>query len=71
VVETISPSTVGRWLRADAIRPWRCRSWILPRDPDFAAKAARALDLYDRLWNGRPLEPDEYVLSADEGLRSW
>lgn len=66
VVGSISPSTVGRWLRADAIRPWRFRSWIFPRDPDFAAKAARVLDLYDRLWDGRPLGGDEYVLSADE-----
>jgi transposase len=66
VVETISPSTVGRWLRADAIRPWRHRSWIFPRDPDFAGKAARGLDLYDRTWNGQPLGADEYVLSADE-----
>jgi transposase len=66
VVETISPSTVGRWLRADAIRPWRYRSWIFPRDPDFAAKAGRVLDLYDRLWAGQPLGEDEYVISADE-----
>jgi transposase len=66
VVEAISPSTVGRWLRADAIRPWRYRSWIFPRDPDFAVKAARVLDLYDRLWAGQPLGDDEYVLSADE-----
>jgi transposase len=66
VVGSISPSTVGRWLRADAIRPWRFRSWIFPRDPDFAAKAARALDLYDRLWDGGPLGTDEFVLSADE-----
>jgi transposase len=66
VVEAISPSTVGRWLRADAIRPWRHQSWIFSRDPDFASKAARVLDLYDRLWNGRPLGADDYVLSADE-----
>ena len=66
VVGSISPSTVGRWLRADAIRPWRFRSWIFPRDPDFAVKAARVLDLYDRLRHGQPLGPDEYVLSADE-----
>ncbi len=66
VIETISPSTVGRWLRADAIRPWRHRSWIFPRDPDFAAKAARVLDLYDRIWQGQSLGEDEYVLSADE-----
>jgi len=66
VVDSISPSTVGRWLRADAIRPWQYRSWIFPRDPDFAAKAGRVLDLYDRVWEGRPLGEDEYVLSADE-----
>ncbi len=66
VVDAISPSTVGRWLRADAIRPWRFRSWIFPRDPHFAAKAARVLDLYDRLWAGQPLGADEYVISADE-----
>jgi transposase len=66
VVQTISPSTVGRWLRADAIRPWRHRSWIFPRDPDFAGKAGRVLDLYDRRWGGQPLGADEYVLSADE-----
>ncbi len=66
VVESISASTVGRWLRADAIRPWRVRSWIFPRDPDFAVKAGRALDLYDRTWQGQPLGADEYLLSADE-----
>jgi transposase len=66
IVDAISPSTVGRWLRADAIRPWRFRSWIFPRDPAFADKAGRVLDLYDRLWDGQPLAADEYVLSADE-----
>jgi transposase len=66
VVDSVSPSTVGRWLRADAIRPWRHRSWIFPRDPDFAGKAGPVLDLYDRTWKGRPLGEDEYVISADE-----
>ena len=66
VVNSISPSTVGRWLAADAIRPWRYRSWIFPRDPNFAGKAGRALDLYDRIWDGQPLGADEYVLCADE-----
>jgi transposase len=66
VVESISPSTVGRWLRADAIRPWRVRSWIFPRDPQFAVKAGGVLDLYDRLWEGQSLGADEYVISADE-----
>src|SRR3954466_8997794 len=66
LVEAISPSTVARWLAADAIRPWRHRSWIFPRDPDFAVKAARVLDLYARIWAGQPLNSDEYVLCADE-----
>lgn len=66
ITDTLSGSTVRRWLAADAIKPWRHRSWIFPRDPDFADKAARVLDLYDRLWNGRRLRPDEYVISADE-----
>ena len=46
--QSISASTVRRWLAADAIKPWQHRSWIFPRDPDFAAKAARVLDLYAR-----------------------
>lgn len=38
----------------------------LPRDPDFAAKAGRVLDLYARTWQGEPLRADDYVISADE-----
>lgn len=66
LVATISDSTVWRWLHADAIRPWQHRCWIFPRDPDFAIKAGRILDLYDRVWSGRRLRADEFVLSADE-----
>ena len=36
------------------------------RDPDFAPKAGRALDLYQRRFEGHRLRPDEYVISADE-----
>jgi len=38
----------------------------LPRAPDFAAKAGVVLDLYERRFAGRPLEPGEFVVSADE-----
>ncbi len=38
-----------------AIKPWEHRLWIFPRDPDFAAKAARVLDLYERVWEGAAL----------------
>ncbi len=61
-MESVSSSTVRRWLAADAIKPWQYRSWIFPRDPDFATKAARVLDLYERIWEGRPLGPDDYVI---------
>jgi transposase len=66
VVTSVSASTVRRWLAADAIKPWQHRSWIFPRDPDFAFKAGRVLDLYARTFNGADLGADEYVLSADE-----
>jgi hypothetical protein len=62
----VSVSTVGQWLAADAIRPWRYRSWIFPRDPAFAAKAAVVLDLYQRIFDGQPLGEGEFVISADE-----
>lgn len=66
LVAQISETTLWRWLSQDALCPWRHRSWIFPRDPAFATKAGRILDLYARLWEGEPLRPDEYVLSADE-----
>lgn len=66
VVGAISAATVWRILDRDAIRPWFHRSWIFPRDPDFAAKAAVVLDLYARVFDGAPLGPDEFVVCADE-----
>jgi len=66
LVGAISDTTIWRWLSEDAIKPWTHRSWIFPRDPDFERKAARVLDLYAGEWEGRPLESDEFVISADE-----
>ncbi len=66
LVATLSDSTVWRWLNADAIRPWQHRCWIFPRDAQFAIKAGRILDLYQRLWQGKALRDDEFVLSTDE-----
>jgi hypothetical protein len=66
LVATISDSTVWRWLNADAIRPWQHRCWIFPRDAQFAIKAGRILDLYQRRWQGKLLRDDEFVLSTDE-----
>jgi hypothetical protein len=39
---------------------------ISVRDPDFATKATRVLDLYQGSWEGQLLDADEYVISADE-----
>ena len=65
-VTDASASTIWRWLHDDAIKPWQTRSWIFPRDSDFAFKAGRALDLYGRVFEGKRLRPDEYVICADE-----
>jgi transposase len=62
----VSPSTVRRWLEADALKPWQHRSWISIRDPDFPVKAARVLDLYAGVWDGQPLGPNDFVICADE-----
>jgi transposase len=62
----VSASTIRRWLAGDALKPWQHRSWISVRDPQFATKAARVLDLYAGIWDGRPLGPGDYVICADE-----
>jgi hypothetical protein len=66
LVAEISGATLWRWLSSDALRPWQHRSWIFPRDPDFVAKAAPILDLYERIWRGKRLGPDDFVMSFDE-----
>ena len=66
ITPAISASTVRRILAADTLKPWQYRSWLFIRDPDFAAKATRVLDLYARVWDGRPLGEQEYVISSDE-----
>ena len=59
------PRCAAGW-PSDALKPWQHRSWIFPRDPDFAAKAARVLDLYAGIWDGEPLGDNEFVVCADE-----
>jgi transposase len=61
-----SASTIRRWLAGDALKPWQHRSWISVRDPEFAVKAARVLDLYAGIWDGEPLGSNDYVICADE-----
>jgi transposase len=61
-----SASTIGRWLATDALKPWQHRSWISVRDPAFADRATRVLDLYAGIWDGEPLRQGDYVICADE-----
>lgn len=64
--KSISRSTVWRILHEDAIKPWRYKYWIFPRDPQFLEKAGPILDLYAGHWQGKPLRNRDYILSADE-----
>ena len=66
IVPSVSDSSVWRWLHEDAIRPWFHRSWIYPRDPKFIEKAGKVLDLYAKHWESEPLQPNDYVICADE-----
>ena len=66
ICEQISGVTVWRWLSEDAIKPWQHRSWIFPRDPDFARKAGPILDLYQGRFEGELLHPGDYVVCCDE-----
>lgn len=66
LVAEISGATLWRWLSRDALRPWRFRSWIFPRDPAFVEKAGRILDLYEGVWEGVPLRVTDCVVCADE-----
>ncbi len=66
IVAEVSGTTVWRWLTEDAIRPWNYRSWIFPRDPNFAQRAGRVLDLYQGRWDGELLHPGDFVVCADE-----
>jgi len=62
----LSHSSLARFLRQDALKPWRYRYWLFPRDPEFVSRACVILDLYAGFWEGQRLGSDECVLSADE-----
>jgi hypothetical protein len=62
----IGRTTVWEILDADAIKPWQYEHWIFPRAPDFFAKAAVVLDLYQGYWQDERLDPFDRVISSDE-----
>ena len=61
-----SRTTVWRILHEDGLRSWTYRTWIHKRAPDFLEKAGPILDLYEGVWQGRPLGPGDRVVCADE-----
>ena len=66
LVDRVSKRTVGRWLEAERIKPWRFRSWITPKDLGvFLERATAVLDLYERVKGGL-FDSDEGFFSADE-----
>ena len=62
----ISRATVWRILGEDAIKPWQYEHWLFPRAPDFFAKAAVVLDLYQGYWQDERLDPFDRIISSDE-----
>jgi hypothetical protein len=65
-LDRLAASTVWEILARDALKPWQYRSWIFPRDPEFALRAGVVLDLYGRVYQGAPLEADDFIFSGDE-----
>ena len=61
----LSASSVLRILAEHPVKPWQYQSWISPRDPDFEAKAAVILDLYQGYYQGARLQPGDRILSVD------
>ena len=64
LASAISPSSILRILAEHPLRPWQYQSWIFPRDPDFASKAAVILDLYQGYYQGQRLAPGDRILSV-------
>jgi transposase len=61
----ISAKTIGRWLTAEQIRPWRFHSWQHIQDPEtFLSRARPVLQLYEQATS--LLEQGIWVVCADE-----
>jgi hypothetical protein len=61
----ISPSTIGRWLRAERIRPWRYHTWQHIHDPvAFLQRARPVLEAYGQAQ--ALLQAGTWLVSLDE-----
>lgn len=64
IVESISASTIRRWLDADKLKPWQYHLWQKSTDPMFVQKATPVLDLYEKA--PELAEQGEAVVCMDE-----
>jgi len=61
----ISPRTIGRWLSAEQIRPWRFHSWQHIQEPEtFLQRARPVLRLYEHAQS--LLQEGVWVVCVDE-----
>jgi hypothetical protein len=61
----LSTGTIGRWLSAEQIRPWRYRMWQHIHEPEaFLARAGPVLQLYAQA--SSLLERGEWLVCVDE-----
>ena len=64
-IPTISASTIGRWLRAEKIRPWRFHPWQHIQNPEtFLLRARPVLRLYEQA--ATLLKQGTWVICSDE-----
>jgi len=61
----LSLTSLRRILADHPVKPWQYRSWIYPRAPDFEARAAVIVDLYQGYYQGQRLRPGDQILSFD------
>ncbi len=70
-VAMISQGTISKICNASSIKPFKIRSYIQKRDPDFKDKAAIVLHTYQeanilKMHEKEGKEPDTFILSFDE-----
>jgi len=64
IVDSISASTVRRWLGEDKVKPWQYHYWQKSDDPMFIQKATPVLELYEK--SSEMAEQGEALVCIDE-----
>ncbi len=64
ISDSISASTIRRWLDEDKVKPWQYHFWQKPSDPMFVQKATPVLELYEKA--SELAEQGEAVACMDE-----